>query len=284
MRFIIVPDLHYLQDNHSSSTDENIVIGDGPPTKPEGYAERLDLLINVLKEEKTKGMNFFISNGDLVHDDPSYLQTIKNKFDEVGVPYYVTYGNHDRATEQQWYDVWGYNRNTDFAFGDYAFILPNTSNEVGARLPADHEWAEQKLDQYADKKGIFMVAHVPQTTRWRNSADAIAVRNVLKQAKNFIGSIHSHVHGAITTERIDDLIFSMTGHFAHYGRNFYSIRRFEVIEDGIISELYDVTNKRVVAKQKIELEGNYWKWYDYSMPNNFVNPDNFLEPIFTREI
>lgn len=263
MKFIIIPDIHYLQDNHSSTDNEHTVFGEGVPTRPENYNDRLELVINTLKKEKERGLDFFISNGDLVHDNPSYLQTVKNKFDEVGVPYYVTYGNHDRATEEHWADVWGHGRSTHFTHGNYAFILPCTSDESGARLPADHVWVNEKLDYYANKKGVFVITHVPQTKRWRNSPDAYKVRTVLKKSRNLIGIICSHVHGAITTEKIDDLVFSMTGHFAHYGRNFYTIRRFNINENKIETELYNVSADTVVSKQHIRLVGGQWKWFNH---------------------
>jgi len=277
MKFVIVPDLHYLQNNHSSTDDEYVVRGDGPPTQPTGYQARLNLLVDKLQSEN---LDFFISNGDIVHDNPNALQTVKTKYNEVGVPYYVSYGNHDRATEQEWVDVWGYGRNTDFEFGDYAFVLPNTSDESGGRNPADHEWLEERLDHYSNKAGVLVVMHVPQSSRWRNSPDAHKVRKVLKESNNLIGTVFSHVHGAITTERIDDLIFSMTGHFAHYGRNFYSYRRFEIVGNNIYTELYDVTNDRVIDRHRIAKEGNAFAWYHQPVLNyDFVTHHIFENPV-----
>lgn len=271
LRFVIIPDIHYLQDNHSSTNDVNTVRGDGPPTKPAGYKERLDFLIETLKSEKMKGLDFFIANGDLVHDDSSFLPIVKSKFDEVGVPYYVTYGNHDRATEQEWLDVWGYGRDMDVVFGDYAFLMPRSADETGARIPVNTSWLANKLNQYADKKGVLLVTHVPQTSNWRNSPDATEVRQILKQSKNLIGSVFSHVHGGTTTEKIDNLMFAMTGHFAHYGRNFYSIRKFEIDQnDEISSELYDVSHNRVIAKQVITKKEGKWVWQE----NECLKNDN----------
>lgn len=263
MRFIIVPDIHYLQDNHSSTYDENIVRGEGPPTEPAGYKERLDFLIETLKVEKEKGLDFFIANGDLVHDDPTSLPQVKEKLDEVGVPYYVSHGNHDRATEQYWQNLWGRGRNTDFEVGDYAFILLTSSDETGARIPVDDRLLEQKLDQYSDKKGVLFVTHVPQTNRWRNSPDAVNVRQLLSQSPNVIGAVSSHVHGVIATEKIDGVVFSMAGHFAHYGRNFYTFRRFEIDENDVITnELYDATHNQVIAKHTIRKRDQRWQWLD----------------------
>lgn len=286
MRFIIVPDIHYLQDNHSSSNDEETVRGDGPPTQPKGYQERLEFLRDALIVEKRKGLDFFILNGDLVHDVPEAHLDVKTEMDKVGEAYHVGYGNHERSSEQHWTDVWGQDWNHDFTVGDYAFLMPNSSNQAGDRIPVDEVWLADKLAEYEDKKGILVVTHVPQTTRWRNSPDAVGVREILRSSDNLIGSVFSHVHGAITTERVDDLIFSMTGHFAHYGRNFYSYRIFEIDEsnDTITSELYDVTHDRVVAKQTIKLVDGRWQWQDYSIPNNFISPTNFVEPIFSRPI
>lgn len=270
MKFIVVPDIHYLQDNHSSSDDIKIVRGEGMPTEPKNYKDRLQLLVETLKKEE---MDFFIANGDLVHDDPTYLPAVKQELDKVGVPYHVSFGNHDRATESYWQSVWGHDRNTDFSHGEYAFVLPRSADETGARVAVDTDWLSEKLQQYADKKGILMVTHVPQTDHWRNSPDATEVRQLLKQSDNFIGAVFSHVHGAITTERVDDLIFSMTGHFAHYGRRFYSIRRFGIDESDVITtELYDITNHKVIDRHLIRKEASKWLWGKVCLQNGIVTP------------
>src|SRR5690606_35114947 len=106
------------------------------------------------------------------------LPMVKQKLDEVGVPYYVSHGNHDHASEAFWQSLWGHGRNTDFELGEYAFLLLNSADEIGARLPVDDQLLKQKLDQYSHKKGVLLVTHVPQTNRWRNSPDAAKVRQV----------------------------------------------------------------------------------------------------------
>src|SRR5207249_1079970 len=110
LRFAIASDGHYGQ----------------PETQYESYHNEMIKWIN--EEQTRKGLDFTFINGDLFHDDITFLARAKRKWDNLAMPYYVSHGNHDITDEARWQQIWKIPWNFTFEKYDAAFIVLNTSD------------------------------------------------------------------------------------------------------------------------------------------------------------
>ena len=217
LRFAVVGDLHWTQNNGSVS--------------PGGYAARISALITALEAENTAdGLDFIVFNGDLIHDDPNDLSDLKIVLDGLTVPYYVVYGNHDRATDSAWNTLWGYTRSHSFESGNYAIICPATSNTSGDYLAVDTTWLQNQIDSFSAKTGIFIICHIQQDNVYAYGVNAPAVRTIFENTANLKGVFYSHNHNENHVYYVDagDVKYCFTGHCAHWGLNYYSYRIVEI--------------------------------------------------------
>src|SRR5262245_42227186 len=84
------------------------IASDGHYGKPDTQYEKLhSQMVQWINAEKTKqGVDFTVINGDLFHDDVSFLEPVKKSWDSLTMPYYVSHGNHDKTEEAHWKTVW----------------------------------------------------------------------------------------------------------------------------------------------------------------------------------
>ncbi len=80
LRFVVASDFHYGQ----------------PDTAFEEMTDKVINQINLFN--KTNKLNFCVINGDIIHNEKSFLPLVKKKIDQLDVPYFVTRGNHDMVT------------------------------------------------------------------------------------------------------------------------------------------------------------------------------------------
>src|SRR5690606_31655641 len=99
---------------------------------------------------------FFVLNGDLIHNDPSYLTPCYDAVKGLHRKIYVTQGNHDRVSDHQWKEVWGCDMNYDIVFGDTAFIFGTTSDSIGSLKCPDLAITEFYLEKHKNKKHVFI--------------------------------------------------------------------------------------------------------------------------------
>jgi hypothetical protein len=88
MRFAVASDAHY-----------------GQPDTP--YEAMMDTIIEKINLfHGSNPLDFCVMNGDIVHDEKSFLAQAKQKIDGLKVPYFVTRGNHDKCSSEYWKQVW----------------------------------------------------------------------------------------------------------------------------------------------------------------------------------
>lgn len=260
-RFIVIGDLHMQMPNTSSTDTSGIDDRTGPPLKPEGFPDRFALLLRHLRKEKQHGgLDFVICNGDLVHsnsEDPAAsLMAIKKEIEQAaGAPLYAGYGNHDRLSDEAWLHVFGHRRNYAFSAGDYGHIILQTSDETGKRQVCPGEaFLQENLNRFADKKGVFVYAHIPRYGGIRpgtkyDAPECKGMMDVLRAAPNLCGVFHSHFHEEDRLFRKQGINILFTGHVAHYGLNYYGCRTVEIRKDGTLTAFqHDMTNEVIRYK------------------------------------
>lgn len=252
-RFIIVGDMHRDLINTSSTSKVGVDDRTGSPTTPRPYNERYSLLLNSLVKEKQKGLDFVVFNGDLIHSNQSIqtLESVKNEFDsKLNIPLYATLGNHDRINNSNWNNVFGHNQNHYFSVGDFGYILLNSSNENGDRQVCEgYDFLANAFEQLKTKKGVFVITHIPRYAGVRNnssydSPECTDILNLFKNQSNLISVTNSHFHeeDRIFKKNNHDVWF--TGHFAHYGLNYYGYRVVEIDKNNnVYTSIFDVSNQ-----------------------------------------
>ncbi len=211
------------------------VASDGHYGQPDTtYEKDFANLAKWFKAEKKKKLDLIFINGDLFHDDPVFLPKVKTSFDQFPTPYYVTRGNHDRVSEETWKNTWGYTPNHDFAIGDYAFLLADTSNEKGEYLCADAAWLEQALQKHADKKWVFVFLHIPPNKKWtEHGVDCSPVQELLEKTPNVAGIFHGHDHEIDDRKLSGGKPYFFDGHFGgNWGTAYKGYRIVEIFANG----------------------------------------------------
>ena len=251
-RFVSFSDSHY-GINDSSRGNDGL------------YQNRMQLIIdNIVAEREGKGLDFVLANGDIVHsssaDFPNseamMIEVINDYFSQLNLPIYSTAGNHDWINTDKWNDLFGHHRSHAFEHKDFGFIVADSSDLTGARqICIDEGFVEDKVIEYADKKGIFFVSHIPRfsggfSTPDRDSPDCDRINTALENADNVILSTHGHFHHEDNKINRNVPAF-FEGHISDYGVNYYGYRVYEVFEDRVKTYMWDMTNQRIVNEHTI---------------------------------
>ena len=217
LRFAMASDGHYGQADTDYETNYNILIE------------------NLNADHHDKGLDLVILIGDVFHNDPKFLREVKEKLDELEMPYYVVRGNHDMADDKRWEKIWGYPDNYDFEIGDYAIILASTSDETGEYLCADIEWLWDRLDFYQHKKGVFVFMHI-SPRKWIGAGiDCPEIRNCLESHSNILGVFQGHDHNEDGLKIWNGVPYYFDGHFGgSWGTGYRGYRVVEIRNNGII--------------------------------------------------
>jgi hypothetical protein len=141
-RFAIASDGHYGQEK----------------TEYESLHSQMIQWINA--EKKNRGLDFTVINGDLFHNDVSFLPVVKSKWDQLQMPYYVSHGNHDETPEDDWKNTWNTPWHYSFEQKGAAFIVLNSADDKGTYICPDVEWTKNELQRFASKKQLFVFMHI----------------------------------------------------------------------------------------------------------------------------
>ena len=195
--------------------------------------------------------DFIVLNGDIIHDDPKvqipkFLPNMK-RFD---VPVYMTHGNHDIMTDEQFKRFTGHPKDHHFALDNCGVILLNTykcppkveyGDHRSGHIPPDLEFLEDALHTYKDAFHIFVFAHRcptdrPQSEEWLE----------LMRGRGNVSSFYGHAHSRWETLTIEGKVHHFSGHNTDTtGRwqNWHTYRVVEVSDAGEIrSSVRDYTN------------------------------------------
>jgi 3',5'-cyclic-AMP phosphodiesterase len=214
LRFAVASDGHYGQPN--TPFEQNFK----------------DIIANLQTEKKERGLDFVVFNGDLFHDKTEFLPIVKTYFDQLGFPYYVTRGNHDHVTADQWKQTFGYDLNHAVEMGDFAILLADTSNEKGTYLCPNANWIDGQLDKLKDKKGVFLFMHIPYKKWSKEGVECLDLEKVLAKYTNLKAGFHGHDH-SLDVAKIGEIPFFFDGHFGgNWGVDYKGYRVVEASPDG----------------------------------------------------
>ena len=228
MRFAVASDAHY-----------------GQPDTP--YEAMMDTIIEKINLfHGSNPLDFCVMNGDIVHDEKSFLAQAKQKIDGLKVPYFVTRGNHDKCSSDYWEQVWNMPLNHQKVVKNSLVLLGDTSNEQGTYVSPDLAWLEAQLEANKKRKNIFLFLHIPQAKWTKNGIETPAFFELIKKYSNIRAVFHGHEHDQDGVQMIGKLPFLFDSHIGgSWGTPHKGFRVVELLNSGtVITYLMDPTIKK----------------------------------------
>jgi Icc protein len=227
MRFAVASDAHYGQANTP-------------------YEAMMDTIIDKINFfHGTNPLDFCVMNGDIVHDEKSFLSLAKGKIDGLQVPYYVTRGNHDKCSPDFWQDVWKMPLNHTILVKDSTILLGDTSNEQGTYVSPDLGWLASQLEANKKRKNVFLFLHIPQAKWTKNGIETPAFFELVKKFPNIRAVFHGHEHDQDGVQMVGKLPFLFDSHIGgSWGTVHKGFRVVELLKNGtMLTYLMDPVNK-----------------------------------------
>jgi predicted phosphodiesterase len=228
MRFAVASDAHY-----------------GQPNTP--YEAMMDTIIDKINLfHGSNPLDFCVMNGDIVHDEKSFLAQAKQKIDGLKVPYFVTRGNHDKCSSDYWEQVWNMPLNHQKIVKNSLVLLGDTSNEQGTYVSPDLAWLEAQLEANKKRKNIFLFLHITQAKWTKNGIETPAFFELIKKYSNIRAVFHGHEHDQDGVQMIGKLPFLFDSHIGgSWGTPHKGFRVVELLNSGtVITYLMDPTVKK----------------------------------------
>ncbi|MEP7109380.1 MAG: metallophosphoesterase [Ferruginibacter sp.] len=217
LRFVIASDGHYGQ-------------------KDTEYEKYFEILVSRINEEHTKNpFAFCMINGDIIHDDKKHFPAAKNALDKLKPRYYVSQGNHDHVSANEWESIWNMPVNLDFTIKDNSFLIATTSNESGIYLCPDTNWITNKLEKHRGQKNVFIFLHINPGKQTKNAVDCPELFEVFAKHKNIKAIFNGHDHDEEGIKLKNDLPFIFDAHFGgSWGTAYHGFRVVELMKDNSI--------------------------------------------------
>lgn len=235
LRFAIASDGHYGQ----------------PDTKYALHHEEMLGWINA--EKKDRGIDFTVINGDLYHDNIEFLPRVKENWDKLEMPYYVTHGNHDQTDEATWQQT--FNMPWHFAFENKnaAFLVLNTADDKGKYICPDMDWAKENLDRYQTKKQLFVFMHITPFAWTENGLPCPQLVELFNNQKNLKAVFHGHDHDKDDVKENAGKYYFFDSHIAgNWGTAYRGYRIVEILKSGeVLTYQMNPTDQKLVNKNTL---------------------------------
>jgi Calcineurin-like phosphoesterase len=217
LRFAVASDGHYGQ----------------PDTMFENYFATIVDRINTT--HAARPLSFCVINGDIIHDDKRFFPAAKKALDNLVMKYYVSQGNHDHASADEWQDIWNMPVNYDFSIGKNSFLIGTTSNEQGTYLCPDIPWFTQKLETHRNQKNIFIFIHINPGKQTKHAVDCPALFDLFAKHKNIRAVFNGHDHDEEGIKLKNNIPFIFDAHFGgNWGTAYRGFRVVEVLKDNSV--------------------------------------------------
>lgn len=217
LRFAVASDGHYGQPN----------------TDYEDFHRTLVSRIN--EEHKKHPFSFCVINGDIVHDDKTHYPAVKKALDDLAPKYYVSQGNHDHVTAEEWESTWNMPVNLDFSIKKNSFLVATSSDAKGTYLCPDIAWFRQKLEEYKEQENVFIFIHINPGKLTKHAVDCPELFEIFARHKNIRAVFNGHDHDEEGIKKRDDIPFVFDAHFGgNWGTSYRGFRIVELMTDNSI--------------------------------------------------
>lgn len=215
LRFAVASDSHFGQSNTP-------------------FSEYLETAVAHMNDRHAQSpFDFAVVNGDIVHDDRSHFAGARERLDRLTFPYFVTQGNHDHATPEQWQAAWGMPVNLAKRMGDSVLLLASTSDEKGTYLPPDLGWLSARFEEYRDARHILLFIHIPPVKWTANAIDSPGYQELARRQSNLRAVFHGHEHDQFGVKWKDGIPYLFDSHLGgNWGTDFRGYRIVELYRNG----------------------------------------------------
>jgi Icc protein len=217
LRFAVASDGHYGQKD----------------TEYEKYFSEIVGHIN--RSHAQNSFDFCVINGDIIHDDKKWFAEAKKALDKLAVKYYVSQGNHDHVTAEEWQTTWNMPVNLDFSIKKNTVLIGTTSNESGTYLCPDLNWFTQKLNEHKNRENVFIFIHINPGKQTKNAVDCPEFFDLLAKYKNVRAVFNGHDHDEDNIKMKNNIPFIFDAHFGgNWGTAYKGFRIVELKKDNSI--------------------------------------------------
>jgi len=178
---------------------------------------------------------FVVYNGDIIHDDPAFIEPAFGALSKSNLPFYVTKGNHDMVTPEIWKETWGYPQNYFVEFGKRVILLGTTSNVNGDYLCPNNQWFEEQLNHYKTAEEIYIFLHITPNNWTDHGIDCPYFHKLLTNYNNITAVFNGHDHHEDGIKIEGEIPFMFDGHFGgSWGTDYRGFRVVEKLKNGSI--------------------------------------------------
>lgn len=214
LRFVVASDAHYGQ----------------PKTEYDVMLQKIIQQVNMYHQSSS--LDFCVINGDIIHNNKTFLPIAKQQIKQLTMPWYVTRGNHDMVTADLWKETWDMPLNHDAVIKKNAILLGDTSNEAGTYLSPDLNWLKEKLEQHKKQQHIFLFLHIPQAKWTVNGIDNPAFFELINNYSNIKAVFHGHEHDQDGVKMYNNIPFLFDAHIGgSWGTEYKGFRVVELMND-----------------------------------------------------
>ncbi|MEP6751021.1 MAG: metallophosphoesterase [Bacteroidota bacterium] len=186
----------------------------------------------VNEEHASNPFAFCMVNGDIVHNDKTLYPAAKAHLDKLQMRYYVSQGNHDHVTPDEWKGIWDIPVNHDFKIKKTSFLIGTTSDEKGTYLPPNLLWMANKLEEHKKQEHVFIFLHINPAKQTANAVDCPELFNVLAKYPNVKAIFNGHDHDQEDVKLKNNIPFIFDAHFGgSWGTAYRGFRVVELMED-----------------------------------------------------
>lgn len=193
-------------------------------------------MVNRVNEEHTiNPFAFCMVNGDIIHNDKTLYPAAKAHLDKLQMHYYVSQGNHDHVTPDEWKAIWNIPVNHHFKIKKTSFLIGTTSNEKGDYICPDVKWIDDKLEEYKSQEHVFIFLHINTAKQTANAIDCPELFDVLAKYKNVKAVFNGHDHDQDDIKVKNNIPFIFDAHFGgSWGTSYRGFRVVELMEDNSV--------------------------------------------------
>ena len=229
---------YWLSEEHSRKVKIRFVVAsDGHYGQPNtDYENFFSTVVSHINDEHKKNpFSFCIINGDIIHDDKTHFPAAKKTLDALVPKYYVSQGNHDHATAQEWEAIWNMPVNFDFSINKSSFLVATTSDDKGTYLCPDITWFRQKLEENRLQENIFIFIHINPCKLTKHAVDCPELFELFAKHKNIRAVFNGHDHDEEVIRTSGDVPFVFDAHFGgNWGTPYRGFRIVELMKDNTI--------------------------------------------------
>lgn len=213
------------------------VASDGHYGEPKtDYENFFATVVKRINETHTDSpISFCVINGDIIHDNKTFYPDAKKALDNLHMKYYVSQGNHDHVTADEWQSIWNMPVNYDFTDSKNSFLIGTTSNEKGEYLCPDVKWFTEKLEAHKDQQNIFIFIHINPGKQTANAVDCPEFFDLLGKYKNVRAVFNGHDHDEEGIKMKNNVPFIFDAHFGgSWGTAYRGFRIVELLKDNSV--------------------------------------------------